>query len=308
MGHFRLGVVGAGKIVRDQHVAAIAATPGLELVASADPHARLEGIPGYADLGAMLEADSGIDAVAICTPAHLRHRLARQALAAGKAVLLEKPPGATLAETRQLKAEAEARGQVLFAAWHSRYAPGIARAWEWLAEQHIERVDIRWHEDVRVWHPGQPWLWEAGGMGVFDPGINALSILTCLVSDPLLLVQGELEIPANAQTPIAARLHWRTLTETAVSADFDFRHEDPPCWEMTFATSAGRLVLSRGGARLSLNGETLVDAPEREYLGVYRHFHELLTTGDSDMDLAPLEQVADALMLSHRRVTEPFVE
>lgn len=145
-------------------------------------------------------------------------------------------------------------------------------------------------------------------MGVFDPGINALSILTCLVSDPLLLVQGELEIPANAQTPIAARLHWRTLTETAVSADFDFRHEDPPCWEMTFATTAGRLVLSRGGARLSLDGETLVDAPEREYLGVYRHFHELLTSGDSDMDLAPLEQVADALMLSHRRVTEPFVE
>lgn len=57
-----------------------------------------------------------------------------------------------------------------------------------------------------------------------------------------------------------------------------------------------------------LDGEILVDAPEREYLGVYRHFHELLTTGDSDMDLAPLEQVADALMLSHRRVTEPFVE
>lgn len=170
MGHFRLGVVGAGKIVRDQHVAAIAATPGLELVASADPHARLEGIPGYADLGAMLEADSGIDAVAICTPAHLRHRLARQALAAGKAVLLEKPPGATLAETRQLKAEAEARGQVLFAAWafplcawhrqgagmasRAAYRAGghpLARGCQGLAPGPAVAVGGRRHGGVRPW-------------------------------------------------------------------------------------------------------------------------------------------------------------
>ena len=28
------------------------------------------------------------------------------------------------------------------------------------------------------WHPGQEWIWQAGGFGVFDPGINALSIVT----------------------------------------------------------------------------------------------------------------------------------
>ena len=37
---------------------------------------------------------------------------------------------------------------------------------------------IIWKEDVHHWHPGQRWIWEPGGFGVFDPGINALSVLT----------------------------------------------------------------------------------------------------------------------------------
>jgi D-galactose 1-dehydrogenase len=39
-------------------------------------------------------------------------------------------------------------------------------------------VNVIWREDVRVWHPGQDWIWQPGGLGVFDPGINALSIIT----------------------------------------------------------------------------------------------------------------------------------
>ncbi|MCJ8287476.1 MULTISPECIES: Gfo/Idh/MocA family oxidoreductase [unclassified Halomonas] len=305
---FRLGVAGAGKIVRDQHVDAIRATEGLELVASADPHSRLEDVASYASLEEMLDAEPDIDAVAICTPAHLRHRLASQALARGKAVLLEKPPGATLAEVQDLKAQAEKAGLTLFAAWHSRFAPGIAAAADWLAGRRVEGVDIRWHEDVRVWHPGQAWLWEAGGMGVFDPGINALSIVTALLPDPFFLKRANLVVPANAQTPIAATLEWRTADGVLLSGDFDFRHEDPPCWEMTFVTDGGSLTLEAGGARLIVDGKTLIDEPEREYQGVYAHFHSLLEAGQRDMDITPLQQVADALMLGHRQTTEAFVD
>ena len=39
-------------------------------------------------------------------------------------------------------------------------------------------MEILWHEDVHKWHPGQQWIWEPGGFGVFDPGINAFSIAT----------------------------------------------------------------------------------------------------------------------------------
>ncbi|GEN26253.1 dehydrogenase [Halomonas cupida] len=313
MSVFRVGLVGAGKIVQDQHLAAIEATPGLELVAYADPGVQLEGLPGFTDLTAMLDAHPEIDAVAICTPARLRHRLAREALTRGRAVLLEKPPATTLAEAEDLRSLAEDLGQVLFSAWHSRYAPGIAQARKWLSRGQVDSVAIRWHEDVHVWHPGQTWLWEAGGMGVFDPGINALSILTHLLDEPFFLKGAELEVPGNCQTPIAARLDFHlgdgpSGQARRIAADLDFRHEDPPHWNMTFETDCGVLALEGGGARLIIDGEVVIDAPEREYQGVYAHFHELLARGVSDMDITPLRHVADALMLGHRHWVEDFVD
>ena len=55
-----------------------------------------------------------------------------------------------------------------------------------------------------------PWpevrIWQAGGLGVFDPGINALSILTHILPDRLAIQDAELSYPTNCQTPIAARL------------------------------------------------------------------------------------------------------
>ena len=47
----------------------------------------------------------------------------------------------------------------------------------------MKRLLVTWKEDVRHWHPGQQWIWEAGGFGVFDPGINALSIVTKIMPD-----------------------------------------------------------------------------------------------------------------------------
>ena len=51
-----------------------------------------------------------LDAVAICTPPQARHRIARDALSAGKHVMLEKPPAATLSELADLKRLAEREG------------------------------------------------------------------------------------------------------------------------------------------------------------------------------------------------------
>jgi len=41
----KLGLVGIGKIARDQHLPAIAADAGFELVACASRHAEVEGVP-----------------------------------------------------------------------------------------------------------------------------------------------------------------------------------------------------------------------------------------------------------------------
>lgn len=164
-----LGVVGIGKIARDQHLPAIAAEPGFALTACASRHAEVNGVRNYQDLPALLAAEPELDAVSLCAPPQVRYGQARAALEAGKHVMLEKPPGATLGEVAALDALARERGLTLFATWHSRCASAVEPARAWLATRTIRAVQVRWKEDVRRWHPGQQWIWEPGGLGVFDP-------------------------------------------------------------------------------------------------------------------------------------------
>ena len=65
MSPLRVAIVGFGKIARDQHVPAIAATEGVELVAVVDPHTSLPGVPHATTLDRLLRDGPGIDAVAI---------------------------------------------------------------------------------------------------------------------------------------------------------------------------------------------------------------------------------------------------
>ena len=162
MSPLRVAIVGFGKIARDQHVPAIAATEGVELVAVASRNASLPGVPHAATLDELLRDGPEIDAVALCTPPQVRHAQAAMALAAGKHVMLEKPPGATVAEITPLVTAARAAQRTLFATWHSRFAPAVEPARQLLAGRKVTSVKITWKEDVRVWHPGQAWIFEAG--------------------------------------------------------------------------------------------------------------------------------------------------
>src|SRR5699024_2048398 len=121
---------------------------------------------------------------------------------AGRDVLLEKPPGASVAEVMALDRLARDKACVLYATWHSRHAAGVGPARDWLAGRRILGGRITWREDVRRWHPGQDWIWQAGGLGVFDPGINALSVLTAILPVEVFVGAAELEFPANRDTPI----------------------------------------------------------------------------------------------------------
>jgi D-galactose 1-dehydrogenase len=43
-----------------------------------------------------------------------------------------------------------------------------------------------------------------------------------------------------------------------------------------------------------------------EYPALYRRFYELVSGGGSDVDLTPLQLVADAFLLGRRHTVEPF--
>jgi D-galactose 1-dehydrogenase len=305
----RIAIVGIGKIVRDQHAPVLRADRDYEIVAAASPHSTLEGVANYHSVDAMLAAHPEIDAVAVCTPPQFRHDAARKALLAGKHVLLEKPPGATVAEVLDLCAVAAVRKLSLFATWHSRHAAAVEPTRQWLSGRRLKRVEVIWREDVRRWHPGQAWIWRAGGLGVFDPGINALSIVTAILPDAFFLREAELSFPSNCDAPIAAKLKFAEVGGAEMTADFDWRQTGPQTWDVRIEGATGEtLTLMHGGATLEIDGAPVELATQSEYASIYRRFAELVAARSSDVDLRPLQQVADAFMMGRRIQVEPFVE
>lgn len=302
----RLGLVGIGKIARDQHLPAIAASPAFELVATASRNACLPDVPGFDDVAAMLAAHPELDAVSICTPPAGRDRIAAAVLAAGKHVMIEKPPGATVAEVQALAGRAKAACVTLFASWHSREADAVAPARAWLARRTVRRARINWREDIRTWHPGQEWILAPGGFGVFDPGINALSIATAILPGVLAVDSATLDVPANRQSPIAAGLNLVMDREVPLTCGFDFLQTGPQSWDIAVETDDGTLKLREGGARLFIDGAEQAVAQGGEYPRLYARFAELVAAGASDVDLRPLQLVADAFLVGERHTVAPF--
>jgi len=302
----RLAIVGMGKIACDQHLPAIASNAAFKLAAVVSrSKPAIEGVAGFESLEGLLRDGPDVDAVVICTPPQVRYAIAQQALANGSHVFLEKPPGATLSEVAALEQQANAKGLTLFASWHSRYAAGVEPARAWLAERRIDSVSITWREDVRVWHPGQAWIWEAGGLGVFDPGINALSIATRILPRTFFLDSAVLSTPANRAAPIAAVMTFKDTAGVKISMDLDWRQTGPQSWDIVIETDAGTLKLANGGAVLELPSG-IERAEDREYPGLYARFATLIHSGCSDVDTTPLRLVADAFLCGRRETVEAF--
>ncbi|ESW70607.1 MULTISPECIES: Gfo/Idh/MocA family oxidoreductase [unclassified Mesorhizobium] len=303
----KLGIVGVGKIVRDQHLPALAKDQDYRLVAAASRHGKVEDIPNFPTIEAMLDATPELKAVSLCMPPQFRYDAARLALTAKKHVFLEKPPGATVSEVEDLKTLATANGVCLFASWHSRYAPAVEAARAFLGSTTIRSAAINWKEDVRRWHPNQEWIWAPGGFGVFDPGINGLSIATHILP-PMFISSAELDFPENRAAPIAAHIAFRTSNGLPVTMELDWRQTGPQSWDILADTEAGSMVLSGGGSKLAIDGRVVHEEPEAEYPMLYKRFAEIVRAGTSDVDLAPLQHVADAFMLGKRNVVEAFFD
>lgn len=301
-----LALVGIGKIARDQHIPSIAGGDDFVVAAGVSRHGKVEGAENFTDFDEFLAARPDIKVVSLCTPPEVRFDMAKAAIAAGRHVLMEKPPATTLGEAEALSELAAKAGVTLFATWHSRFALGVEPAKQWLADKVIQSISIVWKEDVRRWHPGQAWIWEPGGFGVFDPGINALSILTEIVPGHLMVQKSTLEFPENKKQPIAASIAMRTVEGAPVTAEFDWRQEGPQTWDITVQTNEGELRLSKGGSELYIKGTEQASGPDREYAGIYERFAHLIRSRQSDTDYQPLRIVADSFLCGERKVVAPF--
>ena len=307
---FRIAVVGLGKIATDQHLPCIAKNRNFKLVAGVSRHAKVDQVPCFESLGQLRASKIVVDCVALCTPPTVRLALAREALDYGWHLLIEKPPTPTVGELLAMETYARKKKRVLYAAWHSRYNKSVDMAKARLKGHHVNFLKVTWKEDVRKWHPGQEWIWQPGGFGVFDPGINALSIVTKILPEPIFADSATIEIPANAATPIAANIRFKRGDGAAadLSAAFDWRQETGETWEIEIGTKNDlALHLKKGGSVLIVNGKIAHEAVLHEYEDIYAKFARLLKAKKSEVDASPLQLVSDCFMLGKPVLTDRFV-
>jgi D-galactose 1-dehydrogenase len=186
----------------------------------------------------------------------------------------------------------------------------VAPATRLLQQQILKQGRVTWKEDVRQWHPGQAWIFEPGGFGVLDPGINAISILTHIIAEPIFVRSARLYVPSNCAAPIAAELEFVTDRGVGISAELDFRPTGPPTWDIELTTDQGSIKLSAGGGQLTVGAHDVPPDPgalASEYEDIYACFVQLIRQGKSEVDARPLQLVADIFLIARYISVEPFV-
>lgn len=298
----RLALVGYGKIAQDQHIPNILRHQALELTALVSTSGRgPETYPVYRTLDALL-AQEKIDALVIATPARPRAALARRALEAGLHVFLEKPPAVTLGDVEMLAQLADRQKCTLFTSWHAQANPAVAIAADYVQAEGLAHMDISWCEDVEQWHPGQQWIWQAGGFGVMDAGMNALSIASRLCRHNICVEKSSFLMHSAGLQPLRASLLARSANGR-ISGLFDWTHKGKAQWTIEITTQMDNIILlDQGGARLFYNAQNIVQSQDEhsEYHALYAAFIDHIARGRSYVDTQPLRIVADMwLMADH---------
>lgn len=302
-----IAIVGPGKIAQDQHIPALASSDAFRLAAVISPDAVDLDLPVFRSLSALVEAMPEVAAVSVCTPPSVRLEIVEQALSARLHVMLEKPTAGGVALAMEIAGKVR-HGPTVFASWHSAEAPGVGRLSEWVADRQIAKVAVSWRENIRQWHPGQEWIFTSG-FGVFDPGINALSILTRIFPNGFAFCKGSLVVPGNRSAPISGNLLFNLAGSAAplcMELDFDYRGDDPE-WNIEITASNGEVaMLLRGGGELILPEGPVPLPAQREYPSLYAKFAALIASRRSDVDITPLIHACDALAFATRKCGRDF--
>lgn len=124
----QVGVIGAGNwgqnVVRTFHgLGALAAVAEANTAIHAGLTVQYPGVPLFADYRQVLEAPC--PAVAIATPPNSHYPIAREALLAGKDVLIEKPLTMAVSEADELVAIARERGRILMVGHLLLFQPAV---------------------------------------------------------------------------------------------------------------------------------------------------------------------------------------
>ena len=189
-------VIGCGD-VSVVHLQAIEKLAGIDLVgvcdtdpARAEAAAGRAGVPAFADHRRLLD-QARPDVVHVCTPHHQHVPVAIDCLAAGAAVLVEKPVAHTVAEADRLIAAAAARPAVKAGiCLQNRYNAASRAARALLRSGRLGAVlggsaTVLWHRDPDYYR-ARPWrgqVRDSGGGVLINQAIHTLDLMQWLIGD-----------------------------------------------------------------------------------------------------------------------------
>ena len=227
----KVAIVGCGNISR-RHVEAYANTGRTELVGAADINlekaealAAKYGGKAYASATELLAAEDP-DLVSVATPPGSHAEITIEILAAGKSVLLEKPPVLSLAELDAVaEAEAASKGSVSVVFQHRHGSAGL-RAADLLGRGALGRplvavCETLWFRPLSYFDPEWrgTWVGEGGGP-TLGHGIHQIDLLLHLLGP------------------------WRTIDATAVRLDRPVEFEDVSLASVVFESGAVATVIN----------------------------------------------------------------
>jgi predicted dehydrogenase len=154
---------------------------------------RTPGIPTIESYEAAL-ADPSIEAVAIATPPHTHFTLVRQALEAGKQVLVEKPLARTAGEAAELVALSEEVERVLMPGHTFLYSPSVNKVKQLIEEDVLGEIYFATSSRMNLG------LYQQDGV-ILDLAPHDLSILLYWLGKPLV------EVSANGRSVFQDGVH-----------------------------------------------------------------------------------------------------
>lgn len=206
-----MGVVGAG-IMGQRMIAALQQHPRWRVAAVWDPAGVPAGLPRADSLQALVQ-DAGVDAVYIASPPAAHLAGVQAALAAGRAVLCEKPLAHDVPSAQALRDAVAAAGLPFAVNFPFAASPAVRQLLETVrsgAIGHVERlqVTVRFAQWPRPWQAGaSAWLAGVAEGGFTREVLSHFVFLAQRLAGPGQVLQATLErAPGQAETRLLARL------------------------------------------------------------------------------------------------------
>ncbi len=258
MSGVRIGVIGTGGIA-GLHLKAYSENPRAEVVAVADVNAeraaqvatQWSATRSYADPHLLL-ADPEVQAVSICTWNNTHAALAKDAIKAGKHVLVEKPMSRTYAEAAELESVVDAHDRVLQVGFVRRHSTNCRVLKSFIDAG--ELGDIYYAKASCIRRMGNPGGWFAnkavsGGGPLIDIGVHVIDLAWYLMGSPRAVT-----VSANTYAKLGNRANVSTMKRYQV-ADYDPTQN-------SVEDMANALVRFDNGASLLMDTSYSLHAPE----------------------------------------------